>query len=166
MQKHPLHPFRHFRTVSSLSYSFSLSLASISLLHKRNAYVCTIAYTLLDGSTMAAKWACCVLQYSAYTNPANACGHCRLAQGYPPLWTTKALLSKLIAVTDLAHGRLPQRMISEVLGLRDLKLPSPLPSHSPRTHAHTHTHIHTYTQMACYTHPSSSNPSFLVTLIW
>lgn len=33
----------------------------------------------------------------------------------------KALLSKVIAVTDSAHGRLPPRVVSDALGLRDLK---------------------------------------------
>ncbi len=140
--------FQAFCTISPLFCSFSLSLASVSLPHKRNAYVCTKEYTLLDSFTKAAEQV--VLQCSAYTNPAIACGQRCLAQGYPPSWTMKALLSKVIAVTDLAHGRLPLRKVSEAVGLRDLKL-------------HTHTHTHTHSEALLHS-SSQFNHSLPVTL--
>lgn len=72
--------------------------------------MCTKEYIPLHGFTKRA---------AAYTNPASACGQRRSVQGDPPSWTMKALLSEGIAVTVLAQGQLPPRMVSEVLGLRD-----------------------------------------------
>ena len=120
-------------TISPLSYSFSLSLDSISLPHKRNAYVCTKEYTLLDGFTEA-RGASVAAEFCLHTEPQRLWS----AQGNPPSWTMKALLSKVIAVTDLAHGRLPARKVSEARGLRDLKF---------HTHTHTHTHSPCHTRM-------------------
>lgn len=104
-----------------LSYIFTQSLASSSLPHKRNTYVCTKEYTLVHGFSESKKQAYCMLPHSAYTNPANACGQRCLVRRCPPFWTMKGLLSEVIALTRLAHGLLPPRMVSEVLGLGDLK---------------------------------------------
>lgn len=93
--------------------------------------MCTKEYTPLDGFARAAKQVDCILQCTAYTNTTEAFGQCCLMQGYPPSRTMKALLSKAISLTDLAHGRLPLRFIPEAFGLRDLKFKTQALQHPP-----------------------------------